>query len=168
MYDARLKETLASAVPFAVSFGLVPVIVSTALPGSPAPRASIAVAAAACGVAAHFANTVGDADDDAVTGVRGLPQALGPAASVVVASAVVAIAAVLLVVATHGAPLAWAAAGVDVVAGAAVAAATVANVRAARRSRQRARQAPFRLVLAGVAVLVAAFVVSGGHRIAGG
>jgi 4-hydroxybenzoate polyprenyltransferase len=167
MYDVRLKETVASALPYAVSFGLVPLIVSSALPGSPLPRASIVAAAAACGVAAHFANTVGDADDDAVTGVRGLPQRLGPAGSIVVASSFIAVAAVLLVAATAGATLAIVAAALDVPAAVVVTAATLRRARGARRS-DGGRQLAFQLVIAAVAVLVTAFVVSGGHRLTAG
>jgi 4-hydroxybenzoate polyprenyltransferase len=152
-YDLWLKRTPASAVPFALSFGLVPVIIAAMLPGSPLPRASIVAAGAACGVAAHFSNTLPDVDADAMTGIRGLPQRLGPGLSTVVAAAFVAIASVLLVIATAAAPLAIAAACVDVLA------AVVVLVR--RSDRDQA----FRLVIVAVAILVAAFVLSGGHRL---
>jgi 4-hydroxybenzoate polyprenyltransferase len=155
-YDLWLKRTPASAVPFALSFGLVPVIIAAMLPGSPLPRATIVAAAAACGVAAHFANTLPDVDADAATGVRGLPQSLGPATSTAVAAAFIAIASVLLVLATDAAGLAVAAACVDVLA------AGVVVVRG-RRDRNRA----FVLVIVAVAILVAAFVVTGGHRLRG-
>lgn len=154
-YDMWLKRTSASVAPFALSFGLVPVIIAAMLPGSPLPRASIVAAGAACGVAAHFSNTLPDVDADAMTGVRGLPQRLGPTVSTGVAAAFVAVASVLLVVATNGAPLAIAAACVDTVAAVAVVA------------RGRNRDQAFRLVIAAVAILVAAFVVSGGHRLTG-
>jgi 4-hydroxybenzoate polyprenyltransferase len=137
-----------------VSFGLVPVIVATALPGSPLPQATLVAAAACCGVAAHFANTLGDVDADAATGVVGLPQRIGPSASAVVAAVLIAIASGLLVVATDAAPLAIVAAVVDTIA------AVVVVVRGARDKA-------FRLVIAGVAILVAAFVVSGGHQLTG-
>ena len=154
-YDLWLKRTPASAVPFALSFGLVPVIIAAMLPGSPLPRATIVAAAAACGVAAHFSNTLPDVDADAMTGVRGLPQRLGPAVSTAVAAAFVAAASVLLVIATAAAPLAIAAACVD------VAAAVVVLI------RHRNRDQAFKLVILAVAILVAAFVVSGGHRLTG-
>jgi 4-hydroxybenzoate polyprenyltransferase len=154
-YDLWLKRTPASALPFALSFGLVPVIIAAMLPGSPLPRATIVAAAAACGVAAHFANTLPDVDADALTDVRGLPQRLGPTAATAVAAAFVAVASVLLVVATAAAPLAIAAACVDVLA------AVVVLIR--RRDRDQA----FKLVIVAVAILVAAFVVSGGHRLTG-
>ena len=155
-YDLWLKRTPASAVPFALSFGLVPVIIATMLPGDPLPRPSIVAAAAACGVAAHFSNTLPDVDADMRTGVRGLPQRLGPTVSTAVAASFVAIASVCLVVATAAAPLALAAAAVD------VAAAMFVVARGSDRDRA------FKLVIAAVAVLVAAFVISGGHRLTTG
>jgi len=156
MYDVRLKETFVSWLPFAVSFGLVPVVIATALPGAPLPQATLVAAGACCGVAAHFANTVGDTADDAATGVRGLPQAIGPSASTVVAGGFVAAASVLLLVATDAAALA--------IAAAAVSGAVALTLPALVRWRQ-GRHTSFRLVIAAVAVLVAAFVVSGGDRL---
>ena len=163
MYDVALKRTVGSALPFAVSFGLVPVIVATMTPGHPLPKATIVVAAACCGVAAHFANTLPDVAADAQTGVRGLPQRLGPRASTLVTVAFLAAASVLLVVATRAAGLAIAAAVID------VAAATVVATRTRDRtepSRARSTTA-FRLLIAAVAVLVVAFVVTGGHHLTG-
>ena len=153
MYDVALKSTVASALPFALSFGLVPVIVATMLPGHPLPRATIVAAAGCCGVAAHFANTLPDVEADERTGVRGLPQRLGPQVSTLVTVAFIAAASVLLVVATRGAGLAIAAAAVDITAAVVVAA------------RARDRTHAFRLLIAAVAVLVVAFVITGGHHL---
>src|SRR3954452_5663914 len=49
LYDLRLKETWASWLPLAVSVGLVPVIIATALPGSPLPQATLVAAGSCCG-----------------------------------------------------------------------------------------------------------------------
>jgi 4-hydroxybenzoate polyprenyltransferase len=156
LYDLRLKETLASGVPYALSFGLLPVIIATALPGHPLPQPTIVAAAACLGVAAHFANTVGDAADDAMTGVRGLPQRVGPVTSIAVAAILVAVASGLLVAATDGAALTIAA---TVPAGAVLLALPFAL-------RQDAhRHLAFGAVLVAVAVLVLAFVVAGGDRL---
>ena len=154
-YDLWLKRTPASAAPFALSFGLVPVIIAAMLPGHPLPRAALVAAGAACGVAAHFSNTLPDVAADELTGVRGLPQRLGPTASTAIAASFVAVASVLLLVATDAAPLAIAAAAVDVVA------AVVVVIRGSHREQA------FRLVILAVAILVAAFVLSGGHRLTG-
>lgn len=155
-YNARLKTTVLSVAPYAVAFGLVPVVAAAALPHAPRPRVALVAAAACCGVAAHFANTVGDAADDALTGVRGLPQRLGPARSVALAAAFLAAAGVLLLVAVGATALTVSAVAVD----GAGAAASPWLVRTAG-----GRHTAFRLVMAAVAVLVVAFVVSGGSRL---
>ncbi|MGH8792936.1 MAG: UbiA family prenyltransferase, partial [Stackebrandtia sp.] len=83
-YNYPLKNTPFSLVPFAVSFGL---LVAYVVP-DPAP-ALIAVGAL-LGAAAHFANVLPDLEDDAATGVRGLPHRLGPRNSRLAASALMA------------------------------------------------------------------------------
>jgi 4-hydroxybenzoate polyprenyltransferase len=158
MYDALLKPTVASFVPYAVSFGLLPVVIAGTLPGGPRPRLLIVVAAALMGLAAHFANTVGDTADDERTGVRGLPQRVGPARSLMASAVLVAAAAGCLVAVTDAAAPALAAAAVDV-----VALAVVGRV----ATRSGSRRLAFRALLLAVAVLVAAFVGSGGDRLVG-
>lgn len=154
-YDLRLKTTALSPLPYAVSFGLLPVVVAAALPGHPRPRLAIVGAAAVIGVAAHFANTVGDSADDARTGVRGLPQRLGPAVSMAVAAVGVATAAALLLaVARH--PFTFVASAVAI----AVAVSVPFVVR-----RSAARQTAFALVLLAIALLVVAFVVTAGSSL---
>jgi 4-hydroxybenzoate polyprenyltransferase len=156
MYNLQLKYSWASWAPYVLSFGLVPVIVAAGLPGSPLPQATLVAAGSCCGIAAHFANTVGDAADDALTGVRGLPQRMGPAASTVIAAGFVAVASVLLVVATAAAVPALVAAGVGV-------AGALAMPALLRGSSDR--HVAFRVVIAAVALMVVAFVVSGGDRL---
>jgi 4-hydroxybenzoate polyprenyltransferase len=153
MYDLKLKHTWASWAPYAVSFGLLPVIIAAALPGAPRPQGLVVGVAACLGVAAHFANTVGDADDDERTGVRGLPQRLGPRVSVATAAVTVVVAAGLLVAATRASVASLIASAV------AVSALPVAAF-ASRR-----RHAAFGAVIAAAGALVAAFVVSGGEHL---
>jgi 4-hydroxybenzoate polyprenyltransferase len=97
-YNAALKSTALSVVPFIVSFGLLPSLVtlSDAEPGVAAAWAW--VAGAALGVAIHLTNVLPDLEDDAQTGVRGLPHRLGRRVSAVLAalSLVVGAVAVLL------------------------------------------------------------------------
>ncbi len=76
-YDAGLKSTRASLLPYLVCFALLPVFVVTALPGDPAVPWWLPVAGGLLGGGAHFANVLPDLDDDAATGVRGLPHVLG-------------------------------------------------------------------------------------------
>ena len=83
-YNLGLKNTPVSVVPYIVSFGLLPMIATLARP-TPAAAAAWALALGALlGVAAHFANVLPDFDDDARTGISGLPHRLGRAASGVV------------------------------------------------------------------------------------
>ncbi|WP_415645956.1 UbiA family prenyltransferase, partial [Stackebrandtia soli] len=62
-YNWPLKRTIASALPFAISFGA---LVAFAAPDS---GPGLIAAGAALGVAAHFANVIPDLADDAATGV---------------------------------------------------------------------------------------------------
>ncbi|GAB2698171.1 UbiA family prenyltransferase [Thalassiella azotivora] len=143
-YNLLLKSTVASPLPYLVSFGLLPVIAAT-LAGSPV-RWPLAVAAGVLGVAAHFANTVPDEEADAATGVRGLPQRIGARASqVVAAGGVVAAAGVLLL----GEGLGWVATTLLAVACGVGVASLVAPARLA-----------FRLTLLAAAVAVAGVVAA--------
>jgi len=107
------------------------------------------------GVGAHFANTVGDTEADAATGVRGLPQRIGARASLVTTAVAVCLAAlvlgavVLAAGASHRGAAAVALLGVGAVlsAGGAVGAGTT-----------RGGRGPFRLTLLAVALVVAGFV----------
>ena len=95
-YDLALKSTLLSPLPYALAFGLLPGVatLSGAQPAWPAPAAT--AAAALLGVAAHLANTVPDAEDDARTGVAGLPQRIGPRRSALMSVLVLTTAALVL------------------------------------------------------------------------
>jgi 4-hydroxybenzoate polyprenyltransferase len=95
-YNARLKSTLASWVPYAFSFGAVPSIVTLTLPGGPPAPAWATLAGALLGVGAHLCNVLPDLDEDLATGVRGLPHALGARRSGAVAAVLLLGAALLL------------------------------------------------------------------------
>ncbi|WP_285136117.1 UbiA family prenyltransferase [Microbacterium sp. lyk4-40-TSB-66] len=99
-YNAGLKSTPLSIVPFLVSFGLFPsfATLSTAAPALAAVWAT--VAGAALGAAVHLTNVVRDLDDDRRTGVRGLPHRLGARASVVLAAAGIVVGAVAVLLGT--------------------------------------------------------------------
>ena len=73
-YNLGLKATVLSPVPYAVSFGLLPAFVTLGLPGHPWPRPALMVATGLLGVGAHFINTLADREDDARSGIAGLPQ----------------------------------------------------------------------------------------------
>jgi 4-hydroxybenzoate polyprenyltransferase len=153
-YDLVLKPTPASPLPYAVSFGLLPAVATLAATPPYWPPAGVLVGAALLGTGAHFANTVGDAEHDAATGVRGLPQRIGPATSLRVSAVLVALAAFALLTADRNAggwTLALLAAG-----------AVLAAVGAALTGRMLARgRAAFRLTLAAVALVIAGFLLGG-------
>jgi 4-hydroxybenzoate polyprenyltransferase len=155
-YNLGLKRTVISFAPWTVAFGLLPVVVATMLPGAPLPLTVMIVAGGCCGLAAHFANTVGDVTEDAMTGVRGLPQRVGPAGSTVIAGGFIAVAVVNVLAAAGANPLTVGASIIDV----AITLALPLAVRVPAR-----RRLAFRLVIAAVGVLVVAFVVSGGSHL---
>ncbi len=93
-YDLGLKATWASPLPYLVFFGLLPLVAATA--AGAAPSAVLCVVGAVVGLAAHLANTVPDAAEDAAAGVRGLPQLLGPGRSRAAAALLVVAGAVVL------------------------------------------------------------------------
>jgi 4-hydroxybenzoate polyprenyltransferase len=76
-YNLGLKRTPLSVLPYLLGFGILPAVVTLS---STEPRWAAwwaLGAGAALGVAAHFANVLPDLEDDARTGVRGLPHRLG-------------------------------------------------------------------------------------------
>jgi 4-hydroxybenzoate polyprenyltransferase len=98
-YNVWLKRTPLSVLPFVVSFGLLPAVVTLAAdPPVWAPPAALG-AGALLGVAAHFANVLPDLADDRATGIAGLPHRLGRRVSGGVIGAALAGASVLVLVA---------------------------------------------------------------------
>ena len=163
-YDLGLKRTPVSVVPFVVSFGLLPAVATLAA-APPSPPAAWAVAVGAVfGIAIHFTNVLPDLDDDARTGIVGLPHRLGRTVSGVVAFAALAVAAVLLLSGRLGgdssAPgLVAAAVGTAVTLGIAVIG--VRLVFAGRVDRTL-----FRLIMVAAVLLVVQLALSGGTVVA--
>jgi 4-hydroxybenzoate polyprenyltransferase len=127
-YNLWLKRTPVSVLPFVVSFGLLPALVT--LSGTPPLLAAgwALGAGALLGVAAHFANVLPDLADDRATGIAGLPHRLGRRASGAVIAGSLA-AAALLVVLGPGAPGALQWAGLALTLGLAAACAVLATTR---------------------------------------
>jgi 4-hydroxybenzoate polyprenyltransferase len=107
LYDWPLKFTAVSVLPYVVSFAALPAFVVLALPGAPAPPGWLLAAGGLLGGGAHFANALPDLTDDLRTGVRGLPQRLGPTGSWVAAAALLLGATLALVFGPPGPP-SWA------------------------------------------------------------
>jgi protoheme IX farnesyltransferase len=149
-YDLGVKATRWSVLPYLVCFGLLPVFVVLGVPGAPVPW-WLPAAGALLGAGAHFANVLPDLDDDAATGVRGLPHRLGAAGSRAAAGLLLLAATVVLAVAAPlPAVLAW---SVPVLAVLVLA----AGFRAGRRPGSRA---PFRAVLVTAALAVLLLLVA--------
>ncbi|MFC0533497.1 UbiA family prenyltransferase [Phytohabitans kaempferiae] len=104
LYNWPLKFTAASVVPYAFSFAALPAFVLFALPGTPTPPLWIIAAGGLLGAGAHFANVLPDLDDDARTGVRGLPHRIGPLWSRAAAAGLLLAATVTLVFGPPGRP----------------------------------------------------------------
>ncbi|WP_260837420.1 UbiA family prenyltransferase [Microbacterium sp. SLBN-146] len=161
-YNAGLKATSASIVPFLLSFGAFPSLATLSAP-DPAVAAGWAwIAGAAFGAAVHLTNVLPDLDDDARTGIRGLPHRLGGRVSATMAAiAVVGGAVAVLLGPTDGdistiPPLSW------IFFTGVVAVAVVTVIRALVRPPGRIL---FRLVM-GAALLLAAQLVASGSALA--
>ncbi len=97
-YNLWLKDTVLSPLPYAVAFGLVPVVVLGVADACVVAPASAVAVAALLGVGAHLANTARDIDSDTAVGRGGLARRLGSTASRALAVGCVALAALALVV----------------------------------------------------------------------
>ncbi|GAA2062953.1 UbiA family prenyltransferase [Leifsonia soli] len=97
-YNLGLKSTVASFVPFAVSFGVLPAIATLGQEQPALPQWWVFAAGALLGVAAHVTNVLPDLEDDARTGISGLPHRLGARLSGLLAFAALAVATVLITV----------------------------------------------------------------------
>jgi len=152
-YNLGLKKSALSVLPYIVSFGLLPMLVTVSLP-VPAAAAWWALAAGALlGVSAHFANVLPDLADDERTGVRGLPHRLGLRISGVVVAVALAVASILLA----RSPLLWL--GVVVATGLAATCAVLALTRPPTRLL-------FRLIIAAALVDVVMLALSGTELVA--
>ena len=164
-YNLGLKRTAASVLPFVVSFGLLPAVVTLALT-PPAPPAAWALGVGGVfGVAIHFTNVLPDLGDDAATGVSGLPHRLGRLRAGLTAFVALAVAALLTFVGqltadgTGAVRLAVAVVGLVLVLGLA-AAGTAAVVRGSDT------RLLFRLIIVAALVLVVQLALSGAALVA--
>jgi 4-hydroxybenzoate polyprenyltransferase len=116
LYNAGVKATVLSWLPYALAFGALPAVATLARPSPAAPAAWVLATGALLGAAAHLANAVPDLAEDDRTGVRGLPQRLGGRASLVLAAVLLLAASVTVALGPRRAPAAasWAGLGVAV------------------------------------------------------
>jgi 4-hydroxybenzoate polyprenyltransferase len=101
-YNLGLKSTPWSGAMYLLGFGPLPAYAASTLPGQPAPRFWVCVAAALVGLGAHFVNVLPDLAADLSSGVRGLPQLVaarwGPGAARAIALLLLLSASALLVI----------------------------------------------------------------------
>lgn len=95
-YNAGLKATIISPLPYGISFALLPAFVTLGLPLHPWPRPGIMIVTALLGIGAHFINTLADRSDDEHTGIRGLPQRLPATITLVVGVTCLALSACVI------------------------------------------------------------------------
>jgi 4-hydroxybenzoate polyprenyltransferase len=148
-YNAGLKATVLSWLPYALSFSLLVAFVSLGLPGSPGPPAWALGAAALLGTGAHLANAAPDIDADQATGVRGLPLRLGYERSV--AGAAVLLVAASALIAVGPGRLQWQVVGLPI----AVAFVVGGSLGARRPGSRRLFRAAMAVAVVDVAMLVA-------------
>jgi 4-hydroxybenzoate polyprenyltransferase len=156
-YNAGLKRTTASVVPYCTGFGALPAGVVAAAPGTPLAPWWLVTAGAALGAAAHLANVAPDIEEDLATGVRGLPHRLGPRASGVLGALLLGAASAVLVLGPAGPPSAAGWVG--------LALAVPAVVVAALAGRGRFRRLAFPAVML-LTVLDVVLLLAGGAAIA--
>jgi 4-hydroxybenzoate polyprenyltransferase len=154
-YNAGVKRTAVSWIPYAIGFGALPAGVVATAPGTPVAPWWLVAAGAALGGAAHMANVAPDLEDDLATGVRGLPHRLGLQASAAVGAVLLGGASVLLVLGPPGPPVGAAWAG--------LALAVPAVVVAALAGTARFRRAAFPAIMLLTVLDVVLLLVGGAH-----
>ncbi len=162
-YNAGLKSTPWSIVPFLVSFGIFPSLATLSAPDPAFATWWAWVAGAALGAAVHLTNVLPDLDDDARTGVRGLPHRLGPRLSAILAALAVVGGAVAVLLGAAGGDL-GAVSPVSWLFFAAVV--TVAVVTAGLAIARPPTRVLFRLVMLAALLLAAQLVASGSAFVA--
>lgn len=130
LYNAGVKATWWSWVPYALAFGSLPAVATLARPVPVGPPAWALASAAVLGVAAHITNVLPDVEDDVAAGIRGLPHRLGARVALTVAGAGLLIGSATAVLGPpgHPSPLRWLGLGAAAVAAGGV---TVAGLRRA-------------------------------------
>jgi protoheme IX farnesyltransferase len=154
-YNWPLKGTVASPVPYLVSFGALAAFVVLGRPGAPLPPWWLVAAAAALGGGAHFINVLPDLADDLRTGVCGLPHRLGRGGSWLAGTVLLGAATAVLAFGPPGQPSPVALAIVAV-----TAAVLTIGWYASRRQGSRAG---FRSVLVIAVADVILLLLAGGH-----
>jgi 4-hydroxybenzoate polyprenyltransferase len=148
-YNAGLKATVLSALPYATGFAALPILVSLGTLPPSWPAWWVIFVGASLGVSAHFANVLPDGDSDRAEGIRGLPQRLPRAVTVAALVAITTLSSAILIW-QGGVSAVW------VTVPAAIAAVGVSLAAAMQAGRTPTTAWPFRL-----SMLAAGFLVLG-------
>ena len=97
-YNAWLKRTAFSVVPFIVSFGTLPSLATLSAVDPRVAALWAGLTGAVLGISIHFTNALPDLADDQRTGVSGLPHRLGRRTAGVVAFAALAAGALVVLI----------------------------------------------------------------------
>jgi 4-hydroxybenzoate polyprenyltransferase len=156
LYNAGLKSTTLSWLPYALAFAALPAVATLALPAPAVPAGWVLGTGALLGCAAHLTNVVPDLADDDRTGVRGLPHRLGASGSILLAVVLLLGASVLVTLGPRHPPLAvsWAGLGVDLV---------LVLTAAPAALRNPGSRLPFHGILAIVGIDLALLLATGRH-----
>lgn len=158
-YNLGLKASAVSLVPFLLAFGVFPSFATLSLAQPQLSAAWAWIAGAALGAAVHLTNVLPDLDDDAATGIRGLPHRLGGRLSAALAAAAVLAGALAVILGPAGGQLghvpvlSWVFFGLVVL----VVVLTLALLRSGRSGRVL-----FRLVMLSAGLLAMQLVLTGG------
>lgn len=93
VHNFGTRRFVISVVPFVFGFALLPIFVAAAASPPHLPARWLIVAAGLIGAGAHFSNALRDYESDLVVGMGGLPQAVGPRVSAILAGALMLAAA---------------------------------------------------------------------------
>lgn len=159
LYNIKLKSTLASVIPYLISFGLLPAFVTLGLNGHPWPRLWAMTSAALLGAGAHFVNALPDLETDRASGVFGLPHRLGFMLSLVLGAFLVAASTVVIALSVTMSTGRFRFSLV------ALAVVGVIGVCAAGLSRRQRTAWPLTLCLAGISVI--ALIANGSSLVSG-
>lgn len=146
VYNAGLKATVFSAIPYATGFASLPALVSAGTQPPTFPNWWVMFVGAILGVSAHFANVLPDEDSDRAEGIRGLPQRLPKSVIAIVLVVLPTLSSVILIW-QSGSSAAW----VTIPLGAAAVA--VSGMAAVVTLRASATPWPFRLAIAAAALI---------------
>lgn len=114
VYNAGVKATVWSFVPYALAFGALPAVVWLAASGSSdsagthgAPPGWVMIVGALLGMGAHLLNVLPDLVDDERHGIRGLPHRLGRRRTQLLAPVLLTAGTLIVVVAPAGPVRPW-------------------------------------------------------------